>query len=86
MELAARGRGHKRYPVATTTPWQKVKLDRQIVAISKLHGARTLYSDDGDVKTMAEDVGIKAVSTWDLSPPKSKTPLLDNTGSPLEIK
>jgi hypothetical protein len=85
MELAARGKGQKRHPVSVSTPWQKVKFDRQIVAISKLHGVHTLYSDDGDVKTIAEDNGIKVVSTWDLSPPKSKTPLLDDKGT-LDIK
>lgn len=86
MELAARGKGHKRHPVALGTAWQKVKFDRQIVAIAKLHKVRTLYSDDGDVKIIAEDIGIKVVSTWDLSVPKSKTPLLDDKGGSLDIK
>src|SRR5262245_61917353 len=27
-------------------PWQKVKYDRQIVAIAKVHGATEIYSDD----------------------------------------
>jgi predicted nucleic acid-binding protein len=85
MELGARTKGHKRHPAPTTTPWQKVKLDRQIVAISKLHGARYLYSDDGDVRSIAEDVGIKVISSWELSAPKSKTPLLDESGPPINI-
>jgi hypothetical protein len=32
--------------------WDKVKYDRQIVAIAKVHGATTIYSDDGDIKTL----------------------------------
>jgi predicted nucleic acid-binding protein len=86
MELGAREKGHKRHPASVSTAWQKVKFDRQIVAIAKLQKAHTLYSDDGDVKSIAEDVGIKVVSTWNLSLPKSKTPLLDDKGGPLDIK
>ena len=86
MELAARNKGNKRHPASISAPWQKVKLDRQIVAISKLLQVHTLYSDDSDVKNIAEYVGIKVVSTWDLSLPKSKTPLLDDKGGPLDIK
>jgi hypothetical protein len=36
MELLARGKGSKRLPTLPATPWQKVKFDRQIVAISKI--------------------------------------------------
>lgn len=85
MELAARGKGNKRHPVVALTAWQKVKLDRQIVAIAKLHKVHTLYSDDRDVKSIAEDAGIKVISTWDLTLPKSKTPLLDDNDGPLDI-
>jgi len=83
MELLARGKGHKRTPLPIATAWQKVKFDRQIVAISKLHRVHTIYSDDSDVRTIAEDVGIKGVACWELALPKSKTPLLDDSGPPI---
>lgn len=85
MELLARGQGHKRSPLPITVPWQKVKFDRQIVAIAKLHRAHTIYSDDGDVRGIAEDVGIKGIPCWELPMPASKTPLIDNSGPPLEL-
>jgi hypothetical protein len=85
MELAARAHGQKRHPLPPTTAWQKVKIDRQIVAISKLYAVRTIYSDDGDVRSIAADNSIKTLSTWDLPLPKSRTPLLDDKGSPLDI-
>jgi hypothetical protein len=84
IELLARGGSHKRSPLPITTPWQKVKFDRQIIAISKLHRAHTIYSDDGDVRDLAEDVGIKGIPCWELPLPPSKTPLLDDSGPPLE--
>lgn len=86
MELLARKTGSKRFPASPGAPWQKVKVDRQIVAIAKLHGAHTMYSDDNDVRSLAEDVGIKVVSCWDLDLPPSKTPLLESSGTPIDLK
>jgi predicted nucleic acid-binding protein len=80
MELLARNKGSKRHPLSLDTPWQKVKFDRQIVAVAKIHNCHTIYSDDGDVKNIAEDLGIKVVSCWELDFPISKTPLLDQLG------
>jgi len=85
MEILARKKGGKRHPLTAATAWQKVKVDRQIIAISKLHQAKTIYSDDRDLKEIAEDIGIKAVSTWELPLPKSTTPLLDDAGEPLDL-
>lgn len=81
MELLARGKGHKRTPLPIITAWQKVKFDRQIIAIAKLHKVHTIYSDDGDVRELAEDVGIKGVAIWELPLPASNTPLLDDSDS-----
>ncbi len=77
MELLARAKGGKRLPTDLATPWQKVKFDRQIVAISKVHQAHTIYSDDGDVKMIAETVGIKVIPCWELQLPPSDTPLFE---------
>lgn len=52
--------------------WAKLKFDRQIVAIAKVEGVQTIYSDDVDVKAYAMAVGIevKTVEQLDLPPPK----------------
>jgi hypothetical protein len=33
--------------------WAKIKYDRQIVAIAKVHGVAAIYSDDGNIKSFA---------------------------------
>lgn len=76
MELEDRGKADKRGGVKA--PWQKVKVDRQIVAIAKVNDVHTLYADDGDPKSLARRVGIKVVSSWELYLPPSDTPLFDN--------
>jgi hypothetical protein len=79
MELLAGKSGGKRHPLQDDAPWQKVKFDRQIVAISKFHGCKTIYSDDDHVRAIAGEVGIRVVSSWELPLPRSKTPLFDQT-------
>ena len=75
MELADRGKGGKK--AGSDAPYQKVKFDRQIVAVAKVNGAHTMYSDDDDVRKFAIKAGMKVVSTWELAIPPSKTPLFD---------
>jgi predicted nucleic acid-binding protein len=77
MEIHAIGKGGKRLPVPAETPWQKVKYDRQIVAISKVHKVHTIYSNDDHVRVIAENLGIKVVPCWELPLPPSDTPLFD---------
>lgn len=76
MELADRGKHGKKGGVEA--PYQKVKFDRQIVAIAKVNGAHTIYSDDDGVRKFASRIGLKVISTWDLPIPPSKTPLFDD--------
>jgi predicted nucleic acid-binding protein len=76
MELSARGKGGRK--AASASPYQKVKFDRQIVAIAKVNGAHTIYSDDEDLGRFAKNAGMKVVCTWDLLIPPSKTPLFDD--------
>jgi predicted nucleic acid-binding protein len=78
MEILAKARGGKRLPAPADTPWQKVKYDRQIVAISKVHKVHTIYSNDDHVRVIAEDVGIKVVPCWELPLPPSDAPLFDS--------
>ena len=69
VELAALNRtaiagGNKRAGVSE--PWQKVKLDRQIVAIAKMEKQEVIYSEDEGLRKFAELAGIKAYSLADL--------------------
>jgi hypothetical protein len=75
VEVAAMTRkaldsGRKRGQSAAT--WAKVKYDRQIVAIAKVCGAATIYSDDGDVRTLAKTVKIDVIGLADLPLPPEK--------------
>jgi predicted nucleic acid-binding protein len=56
---------------ASAAPWNKIKFDRQIVAIAKVHGATAIYSDDGHLITFAEAAGIRCVRVADLPVPES---------------
>lgn len=59
----------------------KVKFDRQIVAIAKIHRASTIYSDDEGVADFAEKNGIAVTTTWTLPPPVAKQMDLNFDGS-----
>jgi predicted nucleic acid-binding protein len=70
FELEQRASGTKRGGVSA--PWNKVKFDRQIVAIAKTNKAKRIYSDDEHVRTFATKMGIEAVSSWELTLPAAK--------------
>lgn len=57
--------------------WQKIKIDRQVVAIAKVNAADTIYTTDGHLKTLARDSGLQSFHVADLQVPPSATPLLD---------
>lgn len=69
IDGSARSRGDKRDGV--NEPWQKVKFDRQIVAIAKTNGAKLIVSDDASVRANAARVGIRSTSVDDLPIPDS---------------
>lgn len=73
MSREAIGKGNKRGNSSAT--WAKVKYDRQIVAIAKVHGATTIYSDDGDISTLAERAKINVIGIADLPLPPQKAQL-----------
>ena len=61
----------------STSPWAKIKFDRQIVAIAKVAGASTIYSDDDDIARLSRSAGIAVVRIQDLplSPESSRLTL-----------
>lgn len=84
IEVAAMARealsGGKKKAQSTST-WAKVKYDRQIVAIAKVVGATTIYSDDGDVRRLAKKGKIDVVGLAELPLPPEKAQLdLELTG------
>jgi hypothetical protein len=74
MELVARAKGSKHG--SATANWQKVKFDRQIVAVARVHSARCIYSDDADVAAHGNDCGLAVIKLRDLpTPPAVQTNL-----------
>lgn len=69
LDRAALGSGDKKDE--TIAPWQKIKIDRQIVAIGKVHGAGMIISGDGGVRNNALRVGIRATRIDELELPES---------------
>jgi hypothetical protein len=59
-------------------PWQKVKFDRQIIAIAKVVSSDAILSDDKKLCEFAQSVGVPAQSTWDLPVPSTDPGLFDN--------
>ncbi len=56
---------------AIAAPWAKIKFDRQIVAIAKVHGATAIYSDDEQLIAFATSNSIPCIRVADLPIPKS---------------
>ena len=56
--------------------WQKVKVDRQIVAIAKVLGADCLYTGDADVLNIARRDGVPTTALWDLPAPEAEVGVL----------
>jgi predicted nucleic acid-binding protein len=63
-------RGHKRWPLGRDTAWQKVNVDRQIVATAKAH-AVGIVAEDGHISNIARAAGVDCKSIKDLPVPDS---------------
>ncbi len=60
--------------------WQKVKLDRQILAVGRVAQAATIYTDDGKLIKSARRLGMTAISSWDLPAPDIEDDLFSLAG------
>lgn len=49
--------------------WAKLKFDRQIIAIAKVHKVTMIYSDDTDLAKCARNNGLDVTHTWQLPLP-----------------
>jgi predicted nucleic acid-binding protein len=63
LDGAALGRGDKRDGV--DAPYQKIKIDRQIVAIAKAHQTTEIITSDSGIQTAANRVFIKVKTIED---------------------
>lgn len=70
MTRTAKAGGDKRGGLAGT--WAKVKYDRQIVAIAKVAQATMIYSDDDDIRRLAEGANIPITRVAELPLPPDK--------------
>ncbi|MGP0173709.1 type II toxin-antitoxin system VapC family toxin [Pseudomonas sp. NCHU5208] len=69
LEQEARVNGGKRG--ASTAPWQKVKVDRQILAIALVHNVSAIYTDDTSLKALSTELGLPALGIADMPLPDS---------------
>ena len=60
------------YMAGSLNPCQKVKIDRQIVAIGVTERATTIYSDDLGIVALAKVARTDAVSSWELPLPPTE--------------
>jgi predicted nucleic acid-binding protein len=67
---AAKQQGDKRS--GTSSTWQKVKFDQQIVAIAKVKGAQAIYSTDGDIEHYLKGSAIECFNFEKLPLPPQK--------------
>jgi len=78
MEQIDRKQGDKRG--GSDDSWAKVKFDRQIISIAKVHSVSAIYSDDANLKLWAERHGINVVRLEDIDLP----PELAQQGLPFD--
>ena len=49
--------------------WQKVKFDRQILAIAQVNNAESIYSNDKGLQKLAVQIDMQVISSWELPLP-----------------
>lgn len=71
LDRAALATGNKRGSASPKAPYQKIKVDRQIVAIAAANNADLIIAEDGDIRSIAESAGILVSSIEQLELPDS---------------
>ena len=79
IELAAitrEGSTGQSLRVGASSTRASLKFDRQIVAIARVEGETTIYSDDADMGKLGESLNFTVIRTYDLPiPPDEQTQL-----------
>lgn len=71
LALLNRGEFKQRDEEVKAEPYQKRKVDRQIVAIAKVYGASEIYTDDSGLAKLARLCGITPVSIAEIPLPEA---------------
>ncbi|WP_395060951.1 PIN domain-containing protein [Paraburkholderia silvatlantica] len=74
IDQTTRAKGGKKG--ASKANWQKIKVDRQILAIARVHSAAAVYSEDDNLIAEANRLGMTVVRTSEI-PLKPKQNKLD---------
>lgn len=78
MTADAKRSGGKKAGSGST--WAKIKFDRQIIAIAKVRGVTTIYSNDEDIRKFGERENMKVIGVWDLpEPPPTQPNMFEET-------
>ena len=64
------------YHVGSNATRATLKFDRQILAIARVEGEKTVYSDDKQMQALGEQIGIKVIPSYDLPQPPVPPPQL----------
>ena len=80
----ARAEFSKRGPTPKAD-WSKIKFDRQIIAIARVTGASTIYTNDDQLALHANEIGISSIKLADLPEPP-KLPQIEMKLDPPEAK
>ncbi len=67
--------GGKRIGTLDGAPWQKIKVDRQVVAIAIAEGAKAMYSTDEDIHKICLDWGLPVYSISEIALPATQLAL-----------
>ncbi|NRO99560.1 PIN domain-containing protein [Paraburkholderia sp. NMBU_R16] len=81
IDQATRAKGGKKG--ASKSHWQKIKVDRQILAIARVLNVTAIYTEDDGLIAEATRLGVKVYRTSDI-PLKPKQNKLDFEGEPAE--
>ena len=79
IELAAITRdaiNKGQYLIGSDATRATLKFDRQILAIARVEGETTVYSDDGHMSTLGSQIGIRVIPTHQLPLPPTPPPQL----------
>jgi hypothetical protein len=69
LDRAAIGKGDKKG--GRVEPWQKIKIDRQIVGVARANNATTLVTDDEGLRSTALAAGLTVLRLRELDVPES---------------
>lgn len=69
VEVVRAGRHARRSDKSVKRPRHSVKVDWQIIAVAKVHGARLLITNDEDMRAEAERSGVKCLGIAELPMP-----------------